>query len=450
MDLQKQIEAAVAAGTAPLRAELDNAKRELAEIKAKPATDTVRSLVGLVPSYEGMGARQAEQARGGARAKQRDHGFYDRIAEKPAHVRSGLVIARWIRGIAIASQLDREARAGSGAKAMTLPEVFKSVIGDDRMAEIADVHTRTLQASVFDAGGAFIPDVLANDWIEFLRPFNAILSLNPTMVPLDKGNLSLPKQTTGVAASWEGENVAPAPVEQTTGLVRLAAREMKALIVVSQKLQRRGGPMVEQMIMTDLAKAVDGLFDSTAIRGTGLENSPSGLKSLMASGQKVTAYNSTTPTGVQVEASLEEMIGKVEDAENLLGGEGIMLPARVHRYLRQLRTTNGQPYFEGLRDDETGGTLLGYPCRKTNNIPANLGGGSNESEIYFGSFPELLVGMEEGAKIELIPNGALSVSGTVYSDAGTNTDVVKALQSVDFQIRHDTAFAMLQTVKWGA
>jgi HK97 family phage major capsid protein len=451
-EIQKAVQDGIAAGIEPLKRDLEAANKRTAELEKKvadaekaPATDNVRSLVGLVPSYVGVRGREAEERRDSARRKMRTIGYDEHLEGAPQHVRSGMKIARWLHGVALTVRTQKEAGQGTGARVMTLPEVFKELIGDARMADIADVHMRTMQASSLDSGGAFIPDVLAADWIEFLRPLNVVLSFNPTILGLDKGNLKIVKQTSGVSTSWEGENVAPAPVAPDTGLISLDARSMKALVVISQKLIKRGGPAVEQMIMRDLAAAISGQFDLTAIRGTGFSNAPSGLKSLMDAGQKVTATNSTTPTGAQVESDLYSMFGKVQDADNLLGGEGTIMAPRVERYLKQLRTTNGVEYFPEMQD----GMLRGYPYKATTNIPKNLGGGTNESEIYFGSFPELLVGMEESARIEVIPNGALSVSGTVYSDAGTDTDVIKAGQDVDFKLRHGTAFAMLQTVKWG-
>jgi HK97 family phage major capsid protein len=71
--------------------------------------------------------------------------------------------------------------------------------------------------------------------------------------------------------------------------------------------------------------------------------------------------------------------------------------------LNVLRMTDGAKYFLELLQSRT---LLGRPVRDINDLPTNLGAGTNESQINFGDLNQYLTGDREEIGVETTTVGA--------------------------------------------
>ena len=69
-----------------------------------------------------------------------------------------------------------------------------------------------------------------------------------------------------------------------------------------------------------------------------------------------------------------------------------MHPSRKN-HLRNLRDGNGNLIFPATRGPSP--TLYGWPVMVTTSIPSDLGGGANESEIYFVDMIYVFIGEAE-------------------------------------------------------
>ena len=91
----------------------------------------------------------------------------------------------------------------------------------------------------------------------------------------------------------------------------------------------------------------------------------------------------------------------------------------------------------------------------SNNIPNNisLSGQSptgDESEVYFGRGPSLLIADAADLSLEVLENVAYTnSSGSLESGVDLDTVLVKAMLLTDIALRHDSAWAVLEGVQWG-
>ncbi|KKL70473.1 hypothetical protein LCGC14_2104520, partial [marine sediment metagenome] len=83
-------------------------------------------------------------------------------------------------------------------------------------------------------------------------------------------------------------------------------------------------------------------------------------------------------------------------------------------------------------------------------IPNTLGGGSNESEIYFQEFTEAVIGEALGMMVEVFPGGAYNDGSQIISGISTDETVIRLITEHDFQLRHTNTGAIVTGVLYGA
>ena len=340
--------------------------------------------------------------------------------------------------------------------------------GDERRAaQYADevLHdadlARALSASVAASCGFAVPDVLSQEFIEYLRPASVVRSAGAQPVPLANGNLSIPKITGGATASYGGENTNAAATQQTVGQVRLIAKKLTGLIPISNDLLRFANPQTDTVIRGDLIRAVSQTEDLAFLRGDGTTYSPKGMRNWANAANFVTAVAlSGTSLGyadvTAITLWLGSMITALLNAAVPVTMETgcFFLSARSFMALRTLRTQLGTYAFPELSDDPKDPRLLGYRVKMTPQIPTNLvatpTGGSQittASEIYFANMPDCLIGEAVNLLLDV------STEAT-YVDAGNNTisafsqdqTVIRVIEENDFAVRYDKAVAVATAV----
>jgi hypothetical protein len=84
-------------------------------------------------------------------------------------------------------------------------------------------------------------------------------------------------------------------------------------------------------------------------------------------------------------------------------------------------------------------------------ISSNLGGGSNESELYLADFAHVVVGEQQGIELAISTEAAYrDAGGTLQGSFSRDETVIRAIAKHDFAMRHLPAVAILTGVTWGA
>lgn len=347
-----------------------------------------------------------------------------------------------------------EVRERERAPGQTLGTIVRAVVrfrGDHRGAlnwatttygERAP-ETRALQASVFEAGGALIRDDWADDVIELLRPMSVVRQSLPTLLPMDSGTFRLPRMTGGAQASYIGESQNLPKTQPTVGQLVLQARKLGGLVPVSNDLIRSNAPSVDQLIRDDLTAALGQKSDGVFIRSIGSEYEPKGLRYWAAAANVIPANATVNLTNITLD------LGKLELA--LVGNNvrmlrpGYLLSPRVEIYLRYLRDGNGNYAFPEMER----GVLRGYPYKRTTQIPSNLGGGTNESEVYFVDFADVVIGEQRQIILDASSEAAYFDGANVQAAFSRDESVVRGLMLHDLVVRHEYSVAVLTQVTWG-
>lgn len=338
----------------------------------------------------------------------------------------GAAFARIVRSLAAE-------RGNPRAAAQFASEQF----GDERIA-------KALAAGVGSAGGFMVPEEYSADIIELLRPASVVMSLQPTVMPMPRGTLSVPRLATGSSASYIGENTNAPKTEPTFGQLNLTARKLAALVPISNDLIRFSSPAADVVVRDDLVSAMSQAMDLSFIRGDGTLGAPKGLRHWAPSANVIPA--NATVNLANVTADLGKVILALKNANVRMIRPGWIMAPRTEEYLMTVRDGNGNFAF---RDELVAGRLRGYPYRTTTQIPINLAGGSNNnSEIYFVDFADAVVGDTMQIMIDVSSEAAYHDGSNVVAAFSLDQTIVRAIAQHDFGMRHAASAAVLTTVTW--
>jgi len=321
-------------------------------------------------------------------------------------------------------------------------QLSKQYFGEDSVP--VREFEKQLSATDGATGGFLLQEEIATDLIELLRPASIVRQLNPVIAPMDTGKLTLPKITGGITASYIGENANAPKTQMAFGQVIATARKLAALVPVSNDLIRRRGAGTDAMVRDDLVNGIAQKSDVSFIRADGTGGEPKGIlnwalaANIFNSSATINVTNTVTELGKLIEA--------------LAGGNVAMLrPAwmfswRTWRFLFTLLDANNNFVF---KDELQLGTLFGFPFKTSSQIPDNLGGGSDESEIYFVDFSDVVIAEATQIMLDVSTEAAYHDGSNVVAAFSLDQTVIRAIIEHDLVMRHDEAIAILDTVLWG-
>lgn len=298
------------------------------------------------------------------------------------------------------------------------------------------------------AGGFLVTEDVAGEIIELLRPASVIMASGPIVVPMPNGNMTMNRQATGASASYIGEQRDVPATGITFGQVKLSAKKLSALIPVSNDLLRSASVAADRVVRDDLVLSLAQRGDLAFIRGSGTEFSPRGLRfqheGLPTATTHVLAANATVNL-VNVTNDLGRLELALLNADVPMIRPGWLVAPRTLVYLQNLRDGNGNLAFPETQN----GQLRGKPIRTTTQIPTNLGGGTNESEIYLVDFGHVVVGEHMGLDIAVSTEAAYRDSlNNLQAAFSRDETVMRAIQQHDIGVRHLPAVAILTAVTW--
>ena len=306
------------------------------------------------------------------------------------------------------------------------------------------VH-KALSASTVSGGGALIQGQVSNEVIELLRASSIVRLFSPRTVSMDSGTLTIPRQTVGATAGWIGENENLPYSEPQTGDLILTAKKLAGLVAVSNDLLRRASTSADQFVRDDLVKVLSLTSDLAFIRATGSAAQPKGIRYWASASTLIPMSGSDDLAGIT--ATLGLMLQSILD-NNVAGARlGWMMEPRTWRRLITIRDSNGNYAFKPEMD---GGRLYGHPFRVTSQIPRNLGGGGNETELYLVDFDEVILGETTGVMLDASGEAAYWDGSAVQAAFSRDQTVIRAIQEVDLALRHDVSAVIGTGITWGA
>lgn len=325
--------------------------------------------------------------------------------------------------------------------------------GDDDLAEfVVKDGERLAKAamSVTDAtaGGFLVPEQFSTDVIELLRPQSVVRDLVGMSLPMPTGTISISKITEGSTAYYQGENAAATKSALKTGQVKLTWKKLTALVPMSNDLLRYSTPSADAIVRRDMVRAIAQRENQAFLRDHGTDASPKGLRYLAANSGNPIFANATVNLA-NVTTDLGKMIlDLLNDNVPITRGGWIMAP-RTYMYLYTVLTANGVFAF---RDEMSRGTLWGYPYRVTTQVPINLTdhGGTDESELYFADFDDVIIGDSMALRVDASDVATYTDGANTVSAFSNDQTVVRCITEHDFNTRRAESISIMNGVRWGA
>jgi HK97 family phage major capsid protein len=349
----------------------------------------------------------------------------------------------------------------------------KQAYGESHPITLAFV--KALAAGIGPSGGFIVPPEYVNEIIELLRPRAVVRAANPRSMPMPRGTMTLPAQTSAASATYGSES-GRIPISQP-GLGQIVAtyKKLTALVPVTNDLMRYASPAADAFVRDDLVKVISLREDLAFLTGDGMQDSPRGFLSFAnawagANGGTVgnwsTTGNSTaavdgatgggfitsteTATLTTVANELAGMVQKLDGANVGDARRRWFFNPRIYNFLNNLLNSLGLYVY---RDELSRGVLLGYPFSKSTQIPVNIHDASSAQTNCSFIF---LVEMDDAILLDsMTMELSISREGTYYDTNAVlqsafqqDQTLIRAISEHDFQMRHIASIAVDQFVTW--
>lgn len=322
--------------------------------------------------------------------------------------------------------------------------VRNKINGTDFKTALDDLQiSKYLNTSDLDAGGSIVPEVIADEIIQYLNNNAVVRKAGAGVLDMPNGNVKFPKFTTGVVGYWKGEATPTTSATPTTGSVSLSSKILAVDIPISNQLLRYSGNNTAREIQNLLLQGIVATEDKGFLNGKGSSYEPLGLSSQIASGNQIAATGSAT--GVQIKSDLLKLI------KSLLGNNVPMLRPAWIMHPRDFVALQSQ--VDGSNNEmrysielQTNKTLFGYPVLTTNNVDI----ASDKTEIYLIDFSFVKIGQGKAIEVRFVENGSYYNGSAYVSGETTDESVFKASAEVDIALVNENAGAKLTGVGYGA
>jgi HK97 family phage major capsid protein len=278
------------------------------------------------------------------------------------------------------------------------------------------------------SGGYLVPEEWSTQMIE--QVYSNIVAASAGVRRMSGLNIHTVRQpvlTGSATAYWVAENGAITASTLTDAQRTLQPNEAAALVKASNQLLDLSNPSASAVIQEDMTMKIAQLVDLAVLRGSGSANQPTGVANT-SSIRTVTASSSALTW-----ALLEDFPYELASQNTLKGKLAwVMNPRTVHN-MKQLTSANrplfvGSPYNEPIGAGFAGGSLVGYPVYQTTAVPITGGTGSDEAEVYFCNWDDVV----------LADWGAMELMASKEADTAfaANQTWIRAIWLVDVMVRH--------------
>lgn len=298
-------------------------------------------------------------------------------------------------------------------------------------------------------GNLVATDLLADDFIEYLRNNSLMLSLGVRTMPGLVGNVAIPRRS-GVASTYylSTQTTAITQAESTFDQVTMAPKNLAALSKYSRQTLLQGTPGIEELVRRDLTDGLNLAVDLGILNGSGSSGQPTGIMQTSGIGSVAMGTNGGAIT-LEKLVDLETEVMIDNGAVNR-DSVAYVTNAKVMGALKKLRaggsTTGDGPFLvnsvpNALGRGPSGSQINGYPIGITNQVPSTLTKGSSSgvcSAVLMGDFSQAMVGFWG--------NGLEITVGEDQDDFSKALTSVRGIITYDVAVRQAASFAAILDV----
>lgn len=307
---------------------------------------------------------------------------------------------------------------------------------------------RSLNLQDAGSGGILIQGEVLDLFYGPLEDKAVVLSLNPRTIPLVADTMTLTGFETAPEITWVGEpNTSEVVSEPTTGARQLTAKKAMLMVPITNDfLDAPQSPAIVREIEALVQNAFRRGFDLQLIRGTGSAFAPKGLRNWAGNTDAMNSGGATPLHNVLLD--LSAVLNTMESNNVPMERVGVIFAPRTKNYFMvNVLDGNNQPFF---LNEMRQGTFMGYPFRWTNQIPTNLGGGSNESYNIWADFSEVVFGRGTDLRMDQFDQATYTQGGSMQSTVQRDETLLRGKQKMDLAVPHDDAVYVTTGVTYGA
>jgi HK97 family phage major capsid protein len=307
------------------------------------------------------------------------------------------------------------------SKEERVAKFLTAVVADDK------VTAKALSEGTSADGGYLVPTEFRNTIIEKLKKASVIRQ-RATVIPMRRDKMDVPSEGNDVSVYWTAENAALTESNPTFGTLQLNTNKLTGLSKMSRELFEDSSVNLVDYIAGIFANKFAREEDTVFMAGDGT-GKPKGIRTYTITS---VAQAGASLVGDDVVKLFYALPSQYRD------GATWMIHNSIQQAIRLLKDSNGRYIWtDGFADAAP--TLLGRPVVEQNDIPTNLGAGTNESEIFFGDLSYYLIGDREEIGVETTTTGA---------GAFENHQVAfKTWERIDGQLGLTDAFRKMTAVK---
>lgn len=349
-----------------------------------------------------------------------------------------------------ANEENKGVRLGQLVRAYTGAQGNKELAA--RMATEKGFHSsvsKALAAGDFDAGGALVPEDLANEIIDLLRPRSVVRRNVGNVVTLPRGSKSFPVITSGAAVGYFLENGDMDVSEPKFGRLTLTARKLGVLVPLSNEMIRFTGDGADTIIANHLVDQLAAAENRYFLHGTGTQGQPKGLRNLASPTTTIASSwdgSGANPSRDHMQTDIVAAVTAMQLADIPMARPIWVMNPATATYLANVLNDNGTYAYPEMR---TATPLLnGYRVETTTAMPRNLGTGADETDIMLIDFNEVVIGEERNYELELSNSAAYSIDGSVASAFQRDQTLLRIIAMHDIALRYPEAVAVITGVKY--
>jgi len=286
---------------------------------------------------------------------------------------------------------------------------------------------RAMGTGTDSLGGYIVPSqYLAGEFIDILRANQVTMAAGARELNgLTSAPIEIGKKTGSVTTYWTAENAAITASDMALGNLTLNPHGLKALAKVSNRLMRMSDPSIEAMLREDIAQGLAEALDLASMKGSGSSGEPLGISNTVGINTK--SMNATVTI-----ALLEDMVYELEVDNALKGKLAWVMHPRDWSTTRALLAAQQTAVLDPYGKDGVSGMLWGYPVYTSTQLSITNGGGTDEGDIFFGDWSQLLIAKR----------GAIEFMASQHADTAFAADQtwIRAVMDVDIGVRQPKSF----------
>jgi HK97 family phage major capsid protein len=291
---------------------------------------------------------------------------------------------------------------------------------------------------------------MSSEFIDYLRPLTVMGRMDGfRRVPF---KVKVPRQTGGASVNWVGEGKVKPLSSLAFDSLTLDFAKIAGIIPLTEELVRFSSPSAEELVRSDLAKAIAQFIDAEFLdpSNASTDVSPASVT------YGVSAVTSTGTTAAAFRADVKTMFAAMLAAnQQVTSGYWVMTQGQALSF-SLMQNALDQREFPTV--DMMGGTLLGFPVLTTENLASSTGSPADGYPIIFVMPGEILLADDGGVSIDMSREASLQMETTPDSPwtASTvtvnlwqhNMVAIKAERFINWKPRRATAAGIIAGAKY--